>query len=202
MALWCPAGPGSNRGVLARTGGPAFRARCEGWGVCRHYRMKIPALSLQKPERQGQGTLGSKIRRKGWASPPTCAPYSESRSMKSSSPSRIELLQGDERSFLARRIPAPHGPELDGRDAGPPSIWESGPWCGGWVSCRLEEQRQRPRTGVSAPHKFGQTGGEYGLPRASASDDLAYWQGVLSLFAHQVGHYKIELLPLSNHSFV
>ena len=31
--------------------------------------MKIPALSLQEPERQGQGTLVSKIRKKGWASP-------------------------------------------------------------------------------------------------------------------------------------
>src|SRR5208282_1354887 len=37
-------------------------------------RTKIPALSLQKPERQGQGTLVGKIRKKGRASPPTTRP--------------------------------------------------------------------------------------------------------------------------------
>jgi hypothetical protein len=32
--------------------------------------MKIPALSLQKAERQGQGTLGVKMKRKGMGQPP------------------------------------------------------------------------------------------------------------------------------------
>ena len=44
----------------------AFRAED---GVQRPLRMKTPALSLQKAERQGQGTLGNKIKKKGWVSP-------------------------------------------------------------------------------------------------------------------------------------
>jgi len=43
-------------------------------------KVKIPALSLQKPERQGQSTLVSKIREKGWASPPFCVLQSVPRS--------------------------------------------------------------------------------------------------------------------------
>src|SRR5271167_5150151 len=43
-------------------GAPAFRVRCEGWdssGIVTS--TKVPALSLQKPEGQGRGTLGSEI---------------------------------------------------------------------------------------------------------------------------------------------
>ena len=36
--------------------------------------MNVPALSFHKPERQGQGSLVSKIRKKGWASPPQKIP--------------------------------------------------------------------------------------------------------------------------------
>jgi hypothetical protein len=40
-----------------------------GWGGSAIIPNKIPALTLRKAERQEQGSLGGKIRRKGWASP-------------------------------------------------------------------------------------------------------------------------------------
>ena len=59
-------------GWMGRLGQPPVRVLCvlcEGWGSSVIIKMKIPALSLQRAERQGQGTLVSKMRKKDWASP-------------------------------------------------------------------------------------------------------------------------------------
>jgi hypothetical protein len=60
---------------FSRRGG-RLHQQFERWSnLSRSSKNKIPALSLQKPERQGQGPIVSKIRKKGWAPLPSRTLY-------------------------------------------------------------------------------------------------------------------------------
>ena len=83
-------GPRFQIGNLARS-----KEKARGGSVV--IKVKIPALSLQKPERQGQGTLVSKIREKGRASPPAHKEASQGVSITTCSPPLRWVIQSAQR---------------------------------------------------------------------------------------------------------